>query len=312
MERWYGTGPRPAAWPGAVVAVGVFDGVHRGHQVIVGTAVRSARERGLPAVLLTFEPHPVEVLRPGVHPALLTGIAHKAELVESLGIDVLCVLAFTPALSRMTAESFTREVLVEQLGAQEVVVGASFRFGANAKGTAETLSEVGAVAGFDTTAVPLVLDRSERFSSTAIRALVAAGDMEDAAAALGRDHRVAGTVVRGDARGRELGYPTANLQALPHSAVPADGVYAGRYVRGRGPVFPAAVSVGTNPTFAGVERRVEAYVLGFDGDLYGEQAGIEFNRRLRGQVYFGDIPALQEQMARDVAAVEQMRDLLVP
>lgn len=311
MERWRGTDSRPADWPGSVVTIGVFDGVHRGHQVIIDAAVREARSDGLPSVALTFEPHPTEVLRPGTHPAVLTGVAHKADLVAARGIDVLCLLPFTIEFSRLSPEEFAGHVLAEQLAARHVVVGANFRFGAKAAGDVETLARFGAAMGFETHAVPLATNHGSRYSSTAIRQLVAAGDVEAAAAALGRDHRVTGVVVRGDARGRELGYPTANLDTIPYAAVPGDGVYAGRFLRRDGTVLAAAISVGTNPTFAGTERRVEAYCLDFDGDLYGEAAGVEFTTRLRGQVRFDGIDALIEQMARDVAGVEAIKDVLV-
>lgn len=311
MERWRGTDPRPADWPGSVVTIGVFDGVHRGHQVIIDTAVREARAERLPSVVLTFDPHPTEVLRPGTHPAVLTGIAHKAELVAARGADVLCLLPFTAELSERTPEEFAREVLAEQLRARRVVVGANFRFGAKAAGDVDELARLGESLGFGTHAVPLATDHGARYSSTAIRELIAAGRVEQAAAALGRDHRVTGVVVRGEARGRDLGYPTANLEPIPYAAVPGDGVYAGRFLRRDGTVLAAAISVGTNPTFAGTERRVEAYALDFAGDLYGEPAGIEFTRRLRGQVRFDDVSGLRAQMALDVAAVEAMRDVLV-
>jgi riboflavin kinase/FMN adenylyltransferase len=311
VERWRGVDSRPGDWPGAVVTIGVFDGVHRGHQVIIDTAVAAAHSTGLPSVALTFDPHPTEVLRPGTHPAVLTGIPHKAELVAARGIDVLCLLPFTLEFSKLDPDQFVRQVLVDELAARHVVIGANFRFGARAAGDVEELAKLGERYGFATQAVPLATDHGARFSSTAIRALVAAGDVEAAALELGRDHRVTGIVVRGDARGRELGYPTANLDTIPYAAVPGDGVYAGRFLRRDGTVLAAAISVGTNPTFAGTERRVEAFALDFDGDLYGESAGIEFTRRLRGQVRFEDVPALQAQMAIDVAGVEAIKDLLV-
>jgi riboflavin kinase/FMN adenylyltransferase len=311
VERWRGTDSRPADWAGAVVTIGVFDGVHRGHQVIIDAAVRQGRAAQLPVVVLTFDPHPSEVLRPGSHPAVLTGIQHKAALVADRGADVLCLLPFTLEFSELSPADFAQQVLVDQLAARQVVVGANFRFGAKAAGDVETLARLGEEMGFQTHAVPLATDHGARFSSTAIRNLVAEGDVEAAATALGRDHRVTGVVVRGDARGRELGYPTANLETIPYAAVPGDGVYAGRFLRRDGSILAAAISVGTNPTFAGTERRVEAYALDFDGDLYGEPAGIEFTRRLRGQVQFDGIAELTTQIARDVAEVEAIKGVLV-
>jgi len=283
-----------------VLTIGVFDGVHRGHQQIIGAAVARARAAGLPSVVLTFDPHPAEVVRPGSHPPVLTGLRRKAELLADLGVDVLCVQPFTVEFSRLPAEEFGSEVLVEHLHAAAVVVGENFRFGHRAAGDVALLRALGARFGFAAEAVPLVRGADTAYSSTYIRSCVAAGDVVGAAAALGREHRVEGVVVRGDLRGRTLGFPTANLQTPPHTAVPADGVYAGWLVRG-GQRLPAAVSVGTNPTFEGGERRVEAYVLDFTGDLYGEHVGVDFVARLRGMVRFAEVAELQAAMARDVA-----------
>lgn len=302
MDRWRGVDSAPPGWGRCVVTIGVFDGVHRGHEVIIGRAVERARQVGLPSVVLTFDPHPSEVVRPGSHPAVLTGPRRKAELIAALGVDVLCVLPFTLDFSHLSPAKFVHEVLVEHLHPSTVVVGENFRFGRKAAGDVATLSGLGAAFGFATEGVGLVSDGGTRYSSTAIRSLVAAGDVAGAAAALGRPHRVEGVVVRGDARGRELGYPTANLSPLPHAAIPADGVYAGRLLRASGACLPAAISVGTNPTFEGNQRRVESYVLDFSGDLYGESVGVEFVARLRGQERYDDIAGLREQMAADVEA----------
>ncbi len=285
-----------------MVTIGVFDGVHRGHRVIVGRAVARARELGVPAVVLTFDPHPSEVIRPGTHPAVLTSPQRQAELIAELGADVLCVLLFTAEFSRLTPAEFAHTVLVERLHASAVVVGAKFRFGARASGDLSTLTELGETYGFAVEGVPIVVGGGTRYSSTAIRALVAAGDVAAAAAALGRSHRVEGVVVRGDARGRKMGYPTANVQTPPAAAIPADGVYAGWLVRPGGQRLAAAISIGTNPTFAGTERRVEAFVLDFDGDLYGERVGLDVVARLRGTERYDDVADLVAQIGRDVEA----------
>lgn len=305
MHRWRGLDAIPADWGRCVVTIGVFDGVHRGHQVIIGRAVARAREQGLPSVVLTFDPHPSEVVRPGSHPAILTSPAVKADLVAALGVDVLCVLPFTREFSRLAPEAFVHTVLAERLHAAAVVVGEDFRFGHKAAGDVATLTRLGAAAGFVVEGVPMVLDGQTRFSSTALRACIAAGDIACATRGLGREHRVEGVVVRGDGRGRTLGYPTANVETLPYAAVPADGVYAGRLVRG-GARLPAAVSIGTNPTFSGRQRRVEAYVLDFAGDLYGEHVAVDFVARLRGTVAFADAGALVAQIAEDVARVRAL------
>jgi riboflavin kinase/FMN adenylyltransferase len=289
----------PSGWGRSVVTIGVFDGVHRGHQQIIGHAVDRAREAGLNSVVVTFDPHPAEVVRPGSHPAVLTTPRRKAELVEALGADALCVLPFTKAFSRLGAEEFVHDVLVEHLHAATVVVGKNFRFGHKAAGDTALLARLGRRFGFTVEDSPLLADGDTTFSSTYVRACVDAGDVASAARALGREHRVEGVVVRGDRRGRELGFPTANLETHPHAAVPADGVYAGWFIRGK-ERLPAAISIGTNPTFSGRERRVEAYVLDFDGDLYGEHAGLDFVARLRPTLAFDSVDALVEQMRADV------------
>ena len=308
----------PPGWGRAVVTIGVFDGVHRGHAQIISRAVDDAHARGLPCVLVTFDPHPSEVVRPGSHPAQLTSLARRADLVEELGVDAFCVLPFTAELSRVSPESFVHELLVERLHAAAVVVGENFTFGHKAQGDVELLRRLGARSGFTVDGVSLVAgaareggDDGEQvtFSSTYIRSCVDAGDVAAAAAALGRPHRVEGVVVRGDGRGRGLGYPTANVAPPMHSAVPADGVYAAwftviGYGATPGVLVPgerhqAAVSVGTNPTFSGRTRTVEAYVLDADADLYGQHVAVDFVARLRGMTTFGSVDDLLVAMAAD-------------
>jgi len=313
VQRWRGLDSAPASFGRCVVTIGQFDGVHRGHQATIGRAVEKAREAGLPSVVLTFDPHPSEVVRPGSHPPVLSGNRYKAELVEALGVDVLCVLPFTVDLSRTSPDGFVHSVLVEHLHAAAVVVGENFRYGHRAAGDVASLAEAGRRFGFSVEAMSLQGSADTTWSSTYVRSCVTAGDVEAAAAALGREHRVEGVVVRGDRRGREIGYPTANVEPLPWSAVPADGVYAGRVVRPLGPGaehLPAAISIGTNPTFAGRERRVEAFVLdAAEGlDLYGEHVGVAFTARLRDTERFASVEELVAQMDRDV---ERTRELLV-
>jgi riboflavin kinase/FMN adenylyltransferase len=293
----------------------MYDGVHRGHQELIGAAVARARAMRRPCLLLTFDPHPAEVVRPGSHPAILTSMDRKAELVADLGVDAMCVLPFTPEFSRLSPETFTHTVLVEQLHAAQVVVGENFTYGHKAAGNVGSLAVEGRRFGFAVEGIPLAEDTSDdgsetdtvTISSTYIRACVAAGDMVSAARALGRPHRVDGVVVRGDRRGREMGYPTANVETPPFTAIPADGVYAG-YLVTRDPRsgasrdrFPAAISVGSNPTFQGSRRTVEAFVLDYDGDLYGEHVGVEFVQRLRPMAAFPDIESLLVAMDKDVA-----------
>ncbi|HEX5495318.1 MAG TPA: bifunctional riboflavin kinase/FAD synthetase [Mycobacteriales bacterium] len=306
MLRWRGLDGVPFGWGRCVVTIGVFDGVHRGHQKIIGRAVERARDMSLPSVVLTFDPHPSEVVRPGSHPLVLTQPRRKAEVLEVLGVDALCVLPFTLEFSRLPPADFVHLVLVERLHAAAVVVGQNFRFGHRAAGDVSTLRRLGEKFGFATEGVPLLPDGGVTISSTYVRSCIDAGEVAAAAGALGRPHRVDGLVVRGDMRGRALGYPTANLRTGAHVAVPADGVYAG-YVAYGPDRLPAAVSVGTNPTFEGRERRIEAYILDFDKDIYGESIGVEFVRRLRPMARFDSVEELVAAIDADVA---QVRDLL--
>jgi riboflavin kinase / FMN adenylyltransferase len=306
--RWRGLEAVPTGWGRSVVTVGVFDGVHRGHQQLIGRAVERARERDLPSVVVTFDPHPAEVVRPGSHPARLTTLSRRADLVAELGVEAFCVLPFTPELARTEPAEFVHEVLVERLHAAEVVVGRNFTFGHRAAGDVAMLTRLGERFGFGVEGHELITDDGITFSSTYIRACIDAGDVTAAAAALGRPHRVEGVVVHGDRRGRELGFPTANLSTSPYTALPADGVYAARFVIGDR-ALPAAVSVGTNPTFSGKERTIEAYVLDVAEDFYGFEVALDIEHRLRGQERFDDVDALVAQMHRDVA---RTRELLAP
>jgi riboflavin kinase / FMN adenylyltransferase len=308
--RWRGLEATPGDLGRTVVTIGMYDGVHRGHQELIGAAVSRARAMRRPCLLLTFDPHPAEVIRPGSHPAILTSMDRKAEIVAELGVDAMCVLPFTPEFMRLSPETFTHTVLVEQLHVAQVVVGENFTYGHKAAGNIGSLTVEGRRFGFTVEGVQLAEDTSDdgdvTISSTYIRACVAAGDMVAAARALGRPHRVDGVVVRGDRRGRDMGFPTANVETPPFTAIPADGVYAG-YLVTRDPRsgasrerFPAAISVGSNPTFQGSRRTVEAYVLDFDGDLYGEHVGVEFVQRLRPMAAFPDVDALLVAMTKDV------------
>ncbi len=299
MQRWRGYDAAPSGWGRSAITIGVFDGVHRGHQEIIGHTVKRARDLGVQSVVVTFDPHPAEVVRPGSHPAVLTEPARKAELIEALGADVLCVIPFTPEFSRLPAEQFVHDVLVEHLHAALVVVGENFRFGHKAAGDEALLARLGRTFGFGVEDTPLIASDGTVFSSTYIRACVDAGDVVDAAAALGRPHRVEGVVVRGDQRGRELGFPTANLLCSRYAAIPADGVYAAWLVR-RSQRHMAAVSIGTNPTFSGRERRVEAYALDFDGDLYGERLAVDFVAWLREMRSYDGLEPLTAQISQDV------------
>jgi riboflavin kinase / FMN adenylyltransferase len=310
VRRWHGLDEVPADWGRSVVSIGVFDGVHRGHQRVVTAAARQAHDRGLRSVVITFDPHPDEVVRPGTHPPMLSSPKRRIELLAELGTDVVIVLPFTLEMSRMGPDEFVQQVLVDRLHAAHVIVGADFRFGHRAKGDVALLRELGEKYDFTAVGMPLVAD-GDTISSTLIRAELAAGDVESAARALGRPHRVEGVVVRGHQRGRALGFPTANLETLQHVAIPADGVYAGHLVcdsdRYPGFRWPAAISIGTNPTFEGEERTVEAYALDRDDlDLYGEHMAVDFAARIRDTVKFTSIEALIGEMHRDVATAREI------
>ncbi len=319
MRRWRGLDATPTDLGRTVVTIGMYDGVHRGHQKLIGEAVGRARAMGRPCLLLTFDPHPAEVIRPGSHPAILTSMDRKAELVAELGVDAMCVLPFTQEFMRLSPETFTHTVLVEHLHAALVVVGENFTYGHKAAGTVETLAKEGRRFGFAVEGVSLAAlgenddEGDMSISSTYIRACVDAGDMAAAARALGRPHRVDGIVVRGDRRGRAMGFPTANVETPRFTAIPADGVYAGRLVLRDARTGasqesrPAAISVGSNPTFEGSLRTVEAYVLDYDGDLYGEHVGVEFVARLRAMTAFDRVEDLLTAMAGDV---ERTREIL--
>jgi riboflavin kinase / FMN adenylyltransferase len=300
MQRWRGYEAAPGGWGRSALTIGVFDGVHRGHQQIIGHTVKRARDLGVQAVVVTFDPHPAEVVRPGSHPAVLTEPARKAELIEALGADVLCVIPFTPQFSRLPPEQFVHDVLVEHLHAALVVVGENFRFGHKAAGDEALLERLGRTFGFGVEGAPLVTANGTVFSSTYIRACVDAGDVSAAAVALGRPHRIEGVVIRGDGRGRQLGFPTANLLCGRYAAIPADGVYAA-WLMWRGQRQMAAVSIGTNPTFSGRERRVEAYLLDFDADLYGERVALDFVSHLREMRTYDAVAPLVAQIEQDVA-----------
>ena len=303
VQRWRGLDGVPAGWGRSVVTVGVFDGVHRGHQQLIAAAVAEAEARGLPSVLITFDPHPAEVVRPGSHPSRLTSLRRRADLIAELGVDAFLVLPFTIEFARLSPAEFAHEVLVERLHTAAVVVGRNFTFGHRATGTVPVLTELGTRFGFAVDGVELITDNARdhiTFSSTYIRACIDAGDVEAAAAALGRPHRVEGVVVHGYRRGRRLGFPTANIASPPYTALPADGVYAGRFVIGSR-LLPAAVSVGSNPTFSGTMRTVEAYVLDVDEDFYGYGVGVDLITRLRGQERYDDLDALVAAIRDDVA-----------
>ena len=291
----------------SVVGIGFFDGVHRGHQSIIRRAVRFAEESGTRSVVVTFDRHPMEVVNPGSQPKLLMTLARRARVLGEQGVDLVVVLPFDDDLRHASAEDFVDHVLCGPLQAQRVVVGANFRFGHKAAGDVAVLADLGPSRGFASEGVTLLELDGTVISSTEIRAAVDRGDVERATRMLGRPHVVDGVVVRGDQRGAELGYPTANLQVDPRIAVPAPGIYAGVAALPGDRQAAAAISVGTNPTFGGAELRIEAFLLDFDEDVYGVRCALDFRHRLRGQERYENIADLAAQIGRDVV---QTRALL--
>ncbi len=293
---------------GSAVTIGAYDGVHLGHRAILAELRARADGDGLATVVVTFDRHPASVVRPASAPKLLCDLDQKLELLASVGVDRTVVVRFDEERANETAEDFVTSVLVDGLDARLVVVGEDFHFGHGRKGNVALLNEMGGPAGFAVDGVALTSGPgsgpAEPVSSTRVRMLVAAGRVEEAAVLLGRPHQVRAPVVTGDRRGgTELGYPTANLAVPPEICLPAPGIYAGWYQRPDGARWPTAISVGRRPTFYGPDGDllVEAHLLDFAGDLYGEPARLSFVTRLRDELAFDSVDALVEQMGRDVA-----------
>lgn len=307
--------------PGAVVTIGVYDGVHLGHHAVLRLVRELADARELAAVCVTFDRHPAEVVRPESAPRLLTTPEQKLELLDATGyLDLAFVLTFDEARSQEPAEDFVREVLAGAAHARLVVVGADFHFGKGRGGDVALLQRMGAELGFEVLGVGLEAapGGTEQggviYSSTAIRELLAAGEVAAAAELLGRPHEVRGVVVEGDRRGRELGYPTANVAVPSRWCLPADGIYAGTFVGADGVERMAAISLGRRPTFydSAESSLLEAYVLDFDGDLYGQTVRVRFVDHLRGEQKFDSVDDLVAQIARDVEAARVVLRRVVP
>ena len=283
---------------GSVVLIGVFDGVHNGHQLLLNRAKEIADGRNI--VALTFDPHPMQVLAPDRAPTLLTTLADRVELLKIHNAEQVAVLKFNEKFAAMAPEDFVKDVLVSQLSASTIIVGKNFTYGHKAAGNVESLMKDGLKFNFTVDVQDLQSGEGEVISSSRIRHLVTTGKVEEARALLSRPHRLDGVVVHGEKRGREIGYPTANLGNLDGQTIPADGVYAGWLTVGIN-YWPAAISIGTNPTFAGERaRQVEAYALDQEGlDLYDKNASIEFGWRLRDTLKFDGLEPLLVQMKLD-------------
>lgn len=319
---WNDPAEVPADFGPSVVTFGNFDGVHRGHQQVLSQLIRSARLSGAKSVAVTFDPHPAVIHRPEDAPEMIMGLPDKLEALGELGLDAVLVMKYSLDLASLTPEEFVRQYLVDCLHASQVVIGHDARFGRGNSGDLDTMKELGGKFGFDVQVIsefgsegyPLHEDdgKDRRCSSTWVREALREGDVATAAAVLGRPHRMRGEVVHGAARGRALGFPTANLSADASGLIPADGIYAGWLVDQAGKRWPAAISVGSNPTFDGVSRQVEAHVIDRpkeaveDFDLYGQTVVVEFVSRLRGMVAYRGPEALVEQMRLDVIQVHEL------
>jgi riboflavin kinase/FMN adenylyltransferase len=307
-------GPCPELEGGSIVTIGAYDGVHLGHRAIVDRVRKLAADQGVAASLVTFDQHPARLVRPETAPKLLTDPEQKLELLEATGLDLVLVVRFDEERSKESAEDFVTEILVDCLGARAVVVGSDFHFGHQRRGNVALLERMGAEHGFEVHGVDLLgpdgrpADDVAQVSSTAIRRALAQGDVEQAAALLGRPYEVRGVVVHGDERGAELGFPTANVAVADDVLLPADGIYAGHYVRPDGSEHPAAVYIGRRPTFYETAHAslVEAHLLDGPADLYDERARISFESRVRGDETFDSVEALIDQIGRDVDAARRI------
>ena len=308
MKTFVGLDALEPAPSGSAVTVGTFDGLHVGHRALVARTIEAAKG-GLESTVLTWDRHPLATLRPDRVPLLLSSQRRKIELIEGAGVDVCAVLAFDRELSTWPPERFAAEVLATGLGARKVVVGDGWRFGHRAAGDVDLLRRLGEKLNFKVDAMDLAATGGEVVSSTRVRAAVTAGDMELAAILLGRHFDIDGGVVKGDRRGTAIGYPTANLDVDPALACPARGIYAGRALA-HDQWHRAAINVGVNPTFGGdpstTPLQIEAYLLDFDGDLYGTELRVEFWRRLRDELRFDSVDELVAKIAEDVEATRAL------
>ena len=288
----------------SVVTIGNFDGVHRGHRTLVRRTADAAADRDLRSVVITFEPHPAAILRPGSEPPRLQTLEQRVEALEDAGVDLVLVLAFTPELAALEPDEFVAEVLVDGVGAQRVVVGTNFRYGRRAAGDTVHLATVGEAYGFEVEAVALLALDDARVSSSDLRRAVVDGEVERAARGLGRPFALRGRVVEGDGRGRTIGVPTANLAIDPEVVVPANGVYAGRVLVDER-TYPAVTNVGVRPTFEGTTRTVETHLLDMSVELYDRQIEVTFEHRIRAERRFDGPDELVAQIHRDIADARQ-------
>lgn len=309
MEIITDPGPCPDKMSGCAVTIGAYDGVHAGHRQVIDRVKQVAAEAGLSSAVVTFDQHPAQILRPDHAPKILCSLEQKLQLLGETGVDKTAVIQFDKERAAEPAEDFVKRVLVGCLGAKAIVVGEDFHFGRGRRGDVALLREMGSSLGFEVQAVKLFEKTGEPVSSTRIRALIAGGNVEAASSLLVRNYEVRGIVEHGDGRGgAELGYPTANISVSPERALPALGIYAGWYLRPDGARHPCAISLGERPTFykGGATAVLEAHLIDFDGQLYGESASIQFVARLRKELRFETSAELVAQMALDVIATRQV------
>jgi len=291
---------------GCVATIGNFDGVHLGHQAVLGQLAERARAEGIPLLVMVFEPHPIEFLRPEQAPPRVMRLREKLQMLQTLGVERALVVKFDRAFSEISAEDFVSEVLVARLGVRHLVVGDDFRFGHRRGGDFELLSVAGKQAGFTVARTPLVRIGENRISSTALRSLLQQGNLEQAAAYLGRPYTISGRVEHGDKRGRTIGFPTANI-GLHRRKICLSGVYAVRVDGVRGELLAGMANIGARPTVAGVRKLLEVNLFDFEGDLYGRHLHVNFVKRLRDETRFDSFEALREQLVEDARVA---RDLL--
>ena len=294
----------PAERRGGIVSIGNFDGVHRGHTCIAERTARWAHELGVSAVVLTFDPHPSTLLRPDQSPPQLAWIERRCELLGECGIDTVVVYRTDMGLLQLTPRDFFERIVVGRLAAKGMVEGENFRFGRRRKGTIKTLTQLASDQAMSVEVVEPRLYGDAPVSSSRIRSALESGNVEEAASMLGRPHRIRGKVTAGAGRGRGIGFPSANLSEI-QAVLPAEGVYAG-CAFAAGQTWAAAVNLGPNPTFGETQQKVEAHLIGFEGDLYGATLEIDFLKRLRGVVPFSSVDALKDQIHRDIERTEEL------
>lgn len=305
MNVWQGLESIATPFPASSVAIGTFDGLHRGHQALITACVADAHANGRPAVVFTFDRHPAEIIAPDRVPGYLAPPEQRIEIIRLLGADDLLIARFTPRFRELSPESFLRFVVSGILGAEAVFVGEDFRFGRNQEGNVAYLREAQERLCFRLSVLEPVRVGSERASSSRVRQLLRQGHLAEALEMLGHPYVLRATVVEGEKLGRKLGYPTANLKPVLAQVIPADGIYA-VWVEWRGRRWKGACSIGVRPTVGGTQHTIEVYLLDFSGNLYGEKVSVEFVARLRDEIKFDTLEALVQQMERDVEKAEEV------